>query len=777
MAEWKSRFLSRLSGKKIKDETEGVCFEKTATVYSDSVIIDAIPQKTTLVDENDNYVRKNTKIIQVETQEKHLTRQEVVHMLKSRFKDDLSQYQTRKDQISIDDVCSEPSRSPKFTARNRYGYYPQSPDTSHPALPRKVDSKSGTIWLQCGEEIKQVKLPEDAATLGHIKLLFQDNFHSELKNYAFSADRGILLIRDPFTRAFKELNDVRHVHPGSHLKLLAPKKKPCRSPDHGKLNSSFTYDERRRSRSFNSSEIDALSKAITQKGISRTRAGSYSFHGTTKSGYIATPKRHIVSSTPKDKHTSVVPAKNFPNDVSRPSPLNRTKSPVPFSPSYGKAWQTFTHNEMSPTCHSNVGSPTPKSMPNGVVSRLDSNEVRKPSRGAAEAHPNSLAGLPEEALRTDSVSDVTSYDNSMDSLDAPFRPAYISSSSTNKIRSASDSGTESIIAVNCGRSSIEPNTNPPHPSLISSKETVGVLSPSKEYKEKEQECSTAESPRRSIVRPRVWVDTSHRARDESIRVKSTYLRKDVKQLRLKLKELRSQHEYNSHIFHSMISKTGKRITQAIETVVSNSQKNSNIQRQKMRDEESAYQRRSDNAEKTMRRLENEIEMLREAAVNYKSSTRQSELDEIHASLENLNRSIASLKSDFESLNKDARGVMTAEKHSLFEEERFFKEEPLRLGQLVNRSRHAIGNLLSLQKLAQQDANKVLKSPMKETDTIKRNGSYRPGAVVTQISHKTKVEYGGARTTAAYNQNNGSQASVAKTKVRFSDSAECRTYRQ
>ena len=55
-----------------------------------------------------------------------------------------------------------------------------------------------------------MRLPEDAVTLGHIKLLFQDNFHSELKNYSFSADRGILLIRDPFTRAFKELNDVRY---------------------------------------------------------------------------------------------------------------------------------------------------------------------------------------------------------------------------------------------------------------------------------------------------------------------------------------------------------------------------------------------------------------------------------------------------------------------------------------------------------------------------------------------------------------------------------------
>ena len=85
----------------------------------------------------------------------------------------------------------------------------------------------------------------------------------------------------------------RHVLPGSHLKLLAPKKKPCRSPEHQQLNKSFTYSERRRSRSFNSEEINALST-----GISRARAGSYSFHGTTKTGYINSPKRHVVTSTP-----------------------------------------------------------------------------------------------------------------------------------------------------------------------------------------------------------------------------------------------------------------------------------------------------------------------------------------------------------------------------------------------------------------------------------------------------------------------------------------------
>ena len=97
---------------------------------------------------------------------------------------------------------------------------------------------------------------------------------------------------------------------------------------------------------------------------------------------------------------------------------------------------------------------------------------------------------------------------------------------------------------------------------------MSVLSTQTEYEENDQECSTAESPMRSIVRPRVWVDTSHRARDKSIKVTSTYLKKNVKQLRIQLKELRDQHEYNSHVFHSMISENGKRITQAIETVVS-----------------------------------------------------------------------------------------------------------------------------------------------------------------------------------------------------------------
>ena len=68
---------------------------------------------------------------------------------------------------------------------------------------------SGTIWLQFGEEIKQVHLPRETITLHYIRQIFEENFKHELKNYSFGAERGILLFRDPFTRAFKELNDVR----------------------------------------------------------------------------------------------------------------------------------------------------------------------------------------------------------------------------------------------------------------------------------------------------------------------------------------------------------------------------------------------------------------------------------------------------------------------------------------------------------------------------------------------------------------------------------------
>lgn len=71
---------------------------------------------------------------------------------------------------------------------------------------------AGTVWLQCGEVIKQVPLPKETVTLGHIRQMFEDNFKGELRNYSVAADRGILLIKDPFTRTFKELNDVRYIN-------------------------------------------------------------------------------------------------------------------------------------------------------------------------------------------------------------------------------------------------------------------------------------------------------------------------------------------------------------------------------------------------------------------------------------------------------------------------------------------------------------------------------------------------------------------------------------
>lgn len=95
-----------------------------------------------------------------------------------------------------------------------------------------------------------------------------------------------------------------------------------------------------------------------------------------------------------------------------------------------------------------------------------------------------------------------------------------------------------------------------------------TLSPQKRCEEGKQNISTAASPRKSIVRPKVWVDTSHRARDQSIKVTAAYLKENVKQMKIQLEELRNEHEHNSRAFHSMISDAGKRITLAVNAVMS-----------------------------------------------------------------------------------------------------------------------------------------------------------------------------------------------------------------
>jgi hypothetical protein len=85
-----------------KKTEKNVGFQKMATVYSDSIIVDAMPQQSQPPDENENYIKESGKIIQVETRENHLTRQQVVHMLKSRFKNDYDQWQSNKDRAVSD---------------------------------------------------------------------------------------------------------------------------------------------------------------------------------------------------------------------------------------------------------------------------------------------------------------------------------------------------------------------------------------------------------------------------------------------------------------------------------------------------------------------------------------------------------------------------------------------------------------------------------------------------------------------------------------------------
>lgn len=95
-------FIFSFPGDAVEDNKAGknVSFKATSTVYSDSIIVDAIPRQN--CDGNGNYINEHGKVVQVETQEKQLTRHQVVHMVKGRFKEDLDQWQQNRDQrVSI----------------------------------------------------------------------------------------------------------------------------------------------------------------------------------------------------------------------------------------------------------------------------------------------------------------------------------------------------------------------------------------------------------------------------------------------------------------------------------------------------------------------------------------------------------------------------------------------------------------------------------------------------------------------------------------------------
>ena len=70
-------------------------------------------------------------------------------------------------------------------------------------------------------------------------------------------------------------------------------------------------------------------------------------------------------------------------------------------------------------------------------------------RSPVEEQLASLTDLLEEAWKTGSVSDVTSYDNSTDSLNVVPRPLQLPLQKNN-VRSTSDSGTESLISEHDG---------------------------------------------------------------------------------------------------------------------------------------------------------------------------------------------------------------------------------------------------------------------------------------------------------------------------------------
>ena len=77
---------------------------------------------------------------------------------------------------------------------------------------------------------------------------------------------------------------------------------------------------------------------------------------------------------------------------------------------------------------------------------------RPATRNTVVNNVDSLTDLLEETFKTDSLSDITSYDNSTDSLNVSQKSPYLPSAK-NKMRSGSDSGTESLISEKFGLSS------------------------------------------------------------------------------------------------------------------------------------------------------------------------------------------------------------------------------------------------------------------------------------------------------------------------------------
>lgn len=673
-----------------------------------------------------------------------LSRQQIIAMVKKRFGLKPGEQNGNKPN-GIQDVPPAipplPTSSPK---QKRYELLLDKPG-SYPTMPRReenhvphTNSTPGVVYLQYGDEIKRAMLPAGLDDLQQVQSMFNQTFPDKIKNNA--DNRKTIYIKDNSCGVFYELDNVGDLSNKSHLKVLE-------------------------SRPFQNGPVS---------------------HPVSSSTAVHTGAQ--VTSTPLPNHSHVAPADAIHSGqgvkYTKTTTVTRQASGGPSVTTVTRVVGSTNEKEESTVSHS-VTSGTlmeQKKVPLPGLGASHNLKPRRPSRDPVEDQIDHLTNMLQDALKT----------GSHDSLPTKNSEGSASSSQSSFIdhgslegneprhlqpfrsRVRSDSGNESLLSDVSPSTPVEgkPKQVPaPPPRASSSRESSLKYSQtlqrdftprgtkrdiSVQYQTQTLPLPSTKPKQRLLDSPTPLSSSSStssgshasvkyegRVKDhKALEVRASTLRGDLRMLRAELTQLKQFQTFQAQQFDEMIQRAKEQIVQRVAQTNSGDDGGLKSRRQKVHVEEMTYIRGKNDINRHISELESEVEMLRLDVVQKRCIANPSEVDSLNSQLGIISRQVSDLKSQFAELHDNMKSVMASELEVIVQGDKFLKEEPSKLENLVSRCKHITGTLFTLQKLvtAQQQIKSESEASFSSLEEVDREVIDSIRSVQREYIDKRGVEH-------------------------------------
>lgn len=102
-------------------------------------------------------------------------------------------------------------------------------------------------------------------------------------------------------------------------------------------------------------------------------------------------------------------------------------------------------------------------------------------------------------------------------------------------------------------------------------------------------------------------------------------------------------------------------------------------------------------EKDLGDLENAVENLRTEVINRRTRVNMSSVEDMALVLSRASKTVAELKMKYPGLESGLRSIMNNEMEKIIQEEKFMKDEPMRLESALRRCKKLTGTLVTLKR--------------------------------------------------------------------------------